>query len=261
VATILNCTTDPVPQNQLWLLFPSRDEELSFFYQINSRKSRIISSINFTQGRFANLEIFSFVIGIGIEAQHFCLKLKELIDSKIIQSPWLVLLAGFAGGCKFEQKSGDLFLVGKLMTNSQTLSFSSIFSFSPNFLEKNRIKTGFCATVGEIAGPENKIKLAVLGVDLVEMELNLVQPVFFNLKVNLICLRTILDEWDYSIPEELVSCINRGRLQFMALFYLILGKPWLLFSLMHLYSRSLIAKKKLGAGLHLIINECNKQNR
>ena len=93
----------------LWLLFPTWAEELSFLHCIQSKTHKHVSGVSFIEGDYSGFHICSFVVGVGTEAQQFCLQLSDLIlDNKLVR-PNLVLLAGFAGGCKKESKTGDVF--------------------------------------------------------------------------------------------------------------------------------------------------------
>ena len=63
----------------IWLLFPTWAEELSFLHCIQSKTNKHVSGVSFIEGDYSGYQICSFVVGVGKEAQQFCLQLSKLI--------------------------------------------------------------------------------------------------------------------------------------------------------------------------------------
>ena len=245
----------------LWLLFPTWAEELSFLHCIQSKTNKHVSGVSFIEGDYSGYQICSFVVGVGKEAQQFCLQLSELIlENKLIR-PNLVLLAGFAGGCKKESKTGDVFFVNRILDNHQTTIISEIISVDPNFFNQNLIRFGVAVTVDRVATPEVKKIFGKEGADLVEMELKLVHDIFFEIRVPVFCLRVILDDLGFTVPEKLATFVQKGRLLVLPLVLFVFFNPTSVWQLFLLGFKTSLAKKKLLLALVLLINGLGLKNR
>jgi nucleoside phosphorylase len=262
VATFLDTNqTDASELKLLWLLFPTWAEELSFLHRIQSKKHNRLSGVSFNEGKYAGFRICSFVVGVGSEAQQFCLQLSKLILENQKVRPNLVLLAGFAGGCKKESKTGDVFFVNCILDNHVTTIISETISVDPLFLNQNLIRFGVGVTVDRVATPEVKTILGKKGADLVEMEFKLVHDIFFEIRVPVFCLRVILDDLGFTIPEKLTTFVQKGRLLVLPLVFYLFFNPTSVLQLFLLGFKTSLAKKKLLLALLLLINGLGPKNR
>jgi len=262
VATFLeNNQTDASDIKLLWLLFPTWAEELSFLHRIQSKTDMHVSGVSFIEGDYLGLRICSFVVGVGTEAQQFCLQLSQLILENKLVRPELVLLAGFAGGCKKESKTGDVFFVNRILDDHQTLIISETILVDPLFLNQNLIRLGVGVTVDRVANPMVKMILGKEGADLVEMELKLVHDIFFEKRVPVFCLRVILDDLGFTVPEKLATFVQKGRLLVLPLVFFVFFNPTSVWQLFLLGLKTSLAKKKLLLALVLLINGLGLKNR
>lgn len=245
----------------LWLLFPTWAEELSFLHRIQSKKHNRVSGVSFIEGKYAGFRIFSFVVGVGSEARQCCLQLSELILGKKLARPDLVLLAGFAGGCKKDSKTGEVFFVNRILHDHPTRVDIETISHDPVFLNQNLIRFGVGVTVDRVATPAVKQRLGLKGADLVEMELKAVHDVFSNICVPVQCLRVILDDLGFTIPDKLGACVEKGRLLVLPLVSFVFFNPTSAWSLFQLGFRTSLAKKKLLLALQMLINGLDPMNR
>ena len=262
MATFLeNNQADASELKLLWLLFPTWAEELSFLHRIQLKTHNNVSGVSFIEGDYSGFRICSFVVGVGTEAQQFCLQLSELIlDNKLLR-PNLVLLAGFAGGCKKESKTGDVFFVNRILADHQTAIISETISLDPLFFNQNLIRLGVGVTVDRVATPELKKILGEEGADLVEMELKLVHDIFFEIMVPVFCLRVILDDLFFTVPEKLATFVKKGRLLVLPLVFFVFFNPTSVWQLFLLGFKTSLAKKKLLLALVLLINGLGPKNR
>ena len=245
----------------IWLLFPTWVEELSFLHRIQSKKHNRVSGVSFIEGNYAGFRICSFVVGVGSEARQCCLHLSELILEKKLARPDLVLLAGFAGGCKKDSKTGDIFFVNRILHDHPTRVEIETISHDPFFLNQNLIRFGVGATVDRVATPGIKQGLGLKGADLVEMELKLVHDVFSNICVPMQCLRVILDDLGFTIPDKLGTCVEKGRLLLLPLVFFVFFNPTSVWQLFLLGLKTSLAKKKLLLVLDMLINGLDPKNR
>ena len=245
----------------LWLLFPTWAEELSFLHRIQSKKYNRVSGVCFIAGEYHGFRILSFVVGVGADAQQCCLQLNDLISEKRLDRPDIVMLAGFAGGCKKESKTGDVFFVNNIIHDHQKTKISQSILIDPILFDQNLIRFGVGASVDRVATPAEKEMLGLKGADLVEMELNVVHEVFFKISVPFICLRVILDDLSFTVPEKLASCIQKGRLLVLPMLFFVFFNPQSLWTLFLLALKTSLAKKKLLLALEPIINGLNPKNR
>lgn len=245
----------------LWLLFPTWAEELSFLHRIQSKTHKHVSGVSFIEGDYSGFCICSFVVGVGIESQQFCLQLSELILENKLVRPNLVLLAGFAGGCKKESKTGDVFFVSHILDDHQTTIISETILVEPLFFNQNLIRFGVGVTVDRVATPEEKKILGEKGADLVEMELKLVHDIFFEIRVPVFCLRVILDDLGFKVPEKLATFVQKGRLLVLPLVFFVFFNPNSVWQLFLLGFKTSLAKKKLLLALVLLINGLGPKNR
>ena len=245
----------------LWLLFPTWAEELSFLHRIQSKTHKHVSGVSFIEGDYSGFCICSFVVGVGIESQQFCLQLSELILENKLVRPNLVLLAGFAGGCKKESKTGDVFFVSRILDDHQTTIISETILVEPLFFNQNLIRFGVGVTVDRVATPEEKKILGEKGADLVEMELKLVHDIFFEIRVPVFCLRVILDDLGFKVPEKLATFVQKGRLLVLPLVFFVFFNPNSVWQLFLLGFKTSLAKKKLLLALVLLINGLGPKNR
>jgi nucleoside phosphorylase len=262
VATFLDINqADTSELKLLWLLFPTWAEELSFLHRIQSKKHNRVSGVSFIEGKYAGFRICSFVVGVGTEARQFCLQLSELILENKLFRPNLVLLAGFAGGCKKESKTGDVFFVSRILDDHQKTIISHTILVDPLFFNQNLIRFGVGVTVDRVATPEKKKILGKKGADLVEMELKLVHDIFFEIRVPVFCLRVILDDLGFTVPEKLATFVQKGRLLVLPLVFFVFFNPTSVWQLFLLGFKTSLAKKKLLLALVLLINGLSPKNR
>lgn len=245
----------------LWLLFPTWAEELSFLHRIQSKTHKHVSGVSFIEGDYSGFRICSFVIGVGIESKQFCLRLSELILENKLVRPNLVLLAGFAGGCKKESNTGDVFFVDRILDDHQTTIISDTILVEPLFFNQNWIRFGVGVTVDRVATPEEKKILGEKGADLVEMELKLVHDIFFGIRVPVFCLRVILDDLRFTVPEKVATFVQNGRLLVLPLVFYVFFNPTSVWQLFLLGFKTSLAKKKLLLALLLLINGLGPKNR
>ena len=245
----------------LWLLFPTWAEELSFLHCIQSKTHKHVSGVSFIEGDYSGFHICSFVVGVGTEAQQFCLQLSDLILENKLVRPNLVLLAGFAGGCKKESKTGDVIFVNRILADHQTTIISETISVDPIFFNQNLIRFGVGVTVDRVATPAVKKILGKEGADLVEMELKLVHDIFFEIRVPVFCLRVILDDLGFTVPEKLATFVQKGRLLVLPLVFFVFFNPTSVWQLFLLKCKTSLAKKKLLLALVLLINGLGPKNR
>ena len=262
MATFLDINqTDASELKLLWLLFPTWAEELSFLHRIQSKTHKHVSGVSFIEGDYSGFCICSFVVGVGIESQQFCLQLSELILENKLVRPNLVLLAGFAGGCKKESKTGDVFFVSRILDDHQTTIISETILVEPLFFNQNLIRFGVGVTVDRVATPEEKKILGEKGADLVEMEFKLVHDIFFEIRVPVFCLRVILDDLGFTVPEKLATFVQKGRLLVLPLVFYVFFKPNSVWQLVLLAFKTSLAKKKILLALVLLINGLVPKNR
>ena len=262
MATFLENNQADAPELKfLWLLFPTWAEELSFLHRIQSKTLNHVSGVSFVEGNYSGFRICSFVVGVGKEAQQFCLQLSELILENKLVRPNLVLLAGFAGGCKKESKTGDVFFVSRILDDHQTTIISETILVEPLFFNQNLIRFGVGVTVDRVATPEEKKILGEKGADLVEMELKLVHDIFFEIRVPVFCLRVILDDLGFKVPEKLATFVQKGRLLVLPLVFFVFFNPNSVWQLFLLGFKTSLAKKKLLLALVLLINGLGPKNR
>ena len=245
----------------LWLLFPTWAEELSFLHRIQSKKHNLVSGVSFIEGEFSGFRIFSFIVGVGADAMQCCLQLNKLILEKKLHSPDLVLLAGFAGGCKKEIKTGDVFFVNKILIDNQINLIPETISVDSILINQNVIHFGVCASVDQVATPEEKSILGFNGADLVDMELKGLQDVFLKSGITFFCVRVILDDLSCKVPKKLATCVQKGRLLVLPLVFFVFFNPRSLWTLFLLSLKTSLAKKKLLSALELLINGLNPKNR
>ena len=245
----------------LWLLFPTWAEELSFLHRIQSKTHNHVSGVSFIEGDFSGFRICSFVVGVGVESKQFCLQLSKLILENKLVRPNLVLLAGFAGGCKKESMTGDVFFVNRIIYDHQTTIISETILVDPLFFNQNLIRLGVGVTVDRVANPAVKMILGKEGADLVEMELKLVHDIFFEIRVPVFCLRVILDDLAFAVPEKLATFVQKGRLLVLPLVFFVFFNPTSVWQLFLLGFKTSLAKKKLLLGLVLLINGLGPKNR
>ncbi len=245
----------------IWLLFPTWAEELSFLHCIQSKKHNRVSGVSFIEGKYAGFRICSFVVGVGLEARQCCLHLSEVILEKKLARPDLVLLAGFAGGCKKDSNTGDVFIVNRVPHDPPTTV--DIDTIAPNsvFFNQNLIRFGVGVTVNQVATPAVKHGLGLKGADLVEMELELIHDVFLNISVPVKCLRVILDDLSFTIPDKLGDCVEKGRLLVLSLVFFMVFNPTSIWLLLQLWLKTSLAKKKLLLALELFLNGLDSKNR
>lgn len=262
MATFLeNNQADASELKLLWLLFPTWAEELSFLHRIQLKTHNHVSGVSFIEGDYSGFRICSFVVGVGIEARQFCLQLSELILENKLFRPNLVLLAGFAGGCKKESKTGDVFFVNRILDDHQTTIISETILVDPLFFNQNLIRVGVGVTVDRVATPAVKKILGEEGADLVEMELKLVHDIFFEIMVPVFCLRVILDDLFFTVPEKLANFVQKGRLLVLPLVFFVFFNPTSVWQLFLLGFKTSLAKKKLLLALVLLINGLGPKNR
>ena len=262
MATFLDINqTDASELKLLWLLFPTWAEELSFLHRIQSKTHKHVSGVSFIEGDYSGFSICSFVVGVGTEAQQFCLQLSELILENKLVRPNLVLLAGFAGGCKKESKTGDVFFVSRILDDHQTTMISETILVEPLFFNQNLIRFGVGVTVDRVATPEEKKILGEKGADLVEMEFKLVHDIFFEIRVPVFCLRVILDDLGFTVPEKLATFVQKGRLLVLPLVFYVFFNPNSVWQLVLLAFKTSLAKKKILLALVLLINGLVPKNR
>jgi len=262
VATFLeNNQADASEIKLLWFLFPTWAEELSFLHRIQTKTPNQVSGISFIEGDYSGFRISSFVVGVGEEAQQFSLQLSELILENKLVRPDLVLLAGFAGGCKKGSKTGDVFFVNRILADHQTTIISETISVDPLFFNQNLIRLGVGVTVDRVATPAVKEILGEEGADLVEMELKLVNDIFFEIRVPVFCLRVILDDLGFTVPEKLATFVQKGRLLVLPLVFYVFFNPTAVWQLLHLGFKTSLAKKKLLLALVVLINGLGPKNR
>ena len=245
----------------LWLLFPTWAEELSFLHRIQSKIYNSVSGVSFIEGTYPGFRILSFIVGVGTDAQQCCLQLNDLILEKKLDRPDLVLLAGFAGGCKKESKTGDVFFVNTILHDHQKTIISETIVVDPLLFDQKLIRFGVGASVDRVANPAEKEILGFKGADLVEMELKAVHDVFFKISVPFICLRVILDDLSFKVPEKLANCIQKGRLLVPPMLFFVFFNPKSLWTLFLLSLKTSLAKKKLLLALEPLINGLNPKNR
>lgn len=245
----------------IWLLFPTWAEELSFLHRIQSKKHNRVSGASFIEGKYSGFRIFSFVVGVGVDAQQCCMQLNELILEKKLVKPDFVLLAGFAGGCKKDSKTGDVFFVNRMLHDPQSIVISETISANTLFFNQNLIRFGVGVTVDRVATPAVKQILGLKGADLVEMELKVVCDVFSNNSLPVHCLRVILDDLGFTIPEKLGTCVVKGRLLLLPLVFFVFFNPISVWPLFQLGFNISLAKKKLLLALELLINGLDPKNR
>lgn len=262
MATFLEINqTDSSGAKLLWLLFPTWAEELSFLHRIQSKKYNHVSGVSFVEGAYQGFRISSFIIGVGVDAHQCCLQLNDLISGKRLDKPDLVLLVGFAGGCKKDSETGDVFFVNSILHNHQKNIISETIEIDPLLFDQKLIRFGVGASVGRVATPAEKEILGLEGADLVEMELKFVLDVFFKISVPFICLRVILDDLSFTVPEKMASFIQKGRLLVAPMFFFVFFNPKSLWTLFLLGLKTSLAKKKLLLVLELFINGLNPKNR
>ena len=262
MATFLeNNQVDASEIKLLWLLFPTWAEELSFLHRIQLKTDMHFSGVSFIEGDYSGFRICSFVVGVGTEAQQFCLQLSQLILENKLVRPDLVLLAGFAGGCKKESKTGDVFFVNRILDDHQTTIISEAILVDSLFLNQNLIQLGVGVTVDRVANPAVKMILGKEGADLVEMELKLVHDIFFKIRVPVYCLRVILDDLAFRVPEKLTTFVQKGRLLLLPLVFFVILNPTSVWQLFQLGFKTSLAKKKLLLALVLLINGLSPKNR
>jgi len=262
VATFLEINqADSSELKHLWLLFPTWAEELSFLHRIQSKKYNLVSGVSFIEGEFSGFRILSFIVGVGTDAKQCCSQLNELILEKKLPRPDLVLLAGFAGGCKKESKTGDVFFVDRILHDNQMTIIPETIAVASLLLNQNMIRFGVGATVDQVATPVEKAILGLNGADLVEMELKVVYDVFFKIRVPFFCLRVILDDLSFKVPQKLAICVRKGRLLVLPLVFFVFFNPKSLWVLFLLGFKTSLAKKKLLSALELLINGLNPKNR
>ncbi len=262
MATFLDINqTDASELKLLWLLFPTWAEELSFLHRIQSKTHKHVSGVSFIEGDYSGFSICSFVVGVGTEAQQFCLQLSELILENKLVGPNLVLLAGFAGGCKKESKTGDVFFVNRILDDDLMTIISETISVDPLFLNQNLIRFGVGVTVDRVATPEVKKILGEQGADLVEMEFKLVHDIFFEIRVPVFCLRVILDDLGFTVPDKLATFVQKGRLLVLPLVFYVFFNPNSVWQLVLLAFKTSLAKKKILLALVLLINGLVPKNR
>lgn len=262
MATFLDINQADVSELKLlWLLFPTWVEELSFLHRIQSKKHNRVSEVSFIEGSYAGFRICSFVMGVGSEARQCCLHLRELIVEKKLARPDMILLAGFAGGCKKDSKTGDIFFVNRILHDHLTGEDLETISHDPFFLNQNLFRFGVGATVDRVATSEVKHGLGLKGADLVEMEFKLVRDVFSNICVPMQCLRVILDDLNFTIPNKLGACIRKGRLLLLPLVSFVVFNPTSAWQMLLLGLKTSLAKKKLLLVLDMLINGLDPKNR
>lgn len=262
MATFLDINqSDTSDLKLLWLLFPTWEEELSFLHNIKSKKQNHVSEISLIEGDYSCFRIFSFVVGVGVEAREFCLQLSKLVLEKKLARPDFALLAGFAGGCKKESKTGDVFFVNRILHDQKTTKISGIISAEAFLLNQNLIQFGVGVSVDRVATPAVKQILGLRGADLVDMELEAVHDVFFDIDLPICCLRVILDDLVFSVPEKLATCIQKGRLLLLRLVTFVFFNPNSVWRLFLLWLKTSLAKKKLLLALELLINGLDPKNR
>ena len=263
MATFLeNNQVDAPELKLLWLLFPTWAEELSFLHRIQSKTHNHVLGVSFIEGDYSGFRICSFVVGVGIEAQQFCLQLSELILENKLVRPNLVLLAGFAGGCKKESNTGDVFFVNRIIDDHhQTTIISETISGDPLFFNQNLIRLGVGVTVDRVANPAVKMILGKEGADLVEMELKLVHDIFFEIRVPVFCLRVILDDLAFAVPEKLATFVQKGRLLVLPLVFFVFFNPTSVRKFFLLGFKTSLAKKKLLLAIVHLINGLGPKNR
>lgn len=244
----------------LWLLFPTRVEELSFFEKFESKKQLFVAGIPFKSTDLIGASVHSFVTGVGVESVHFCNRLIDLIANKEVQMPDFVLLAGFAGGCKKKHKTGDVFIIKSIMHESREILLDEIQFPDAFFLNQSIVSQGVGVCVDHIANSDEKKKFGLSGADLVEMEYFGVRSVFLKINLPVYCIRVILDDSEYSIPEKISKCLNGGKVSLLPLFQLIILNPMIAVILVQLALKSSVAKKKLLMGLTLLTSTLAPKN-
>ena len=116
-------------------------------------------------------------------------------------------------------------------------------------------------TVDRVATPAVKKILGKEGADLVEMELKLVHDIFFEIRVPVFCLRVILDDLGFKVPEKLATFVQKGRLLVLPLVFFVFFNPNSVWQLFLLGFKTSLAKKKLLLALVLLINGLGPKNR
>jgi hypothetical protein len=75
------------------------------------------------------------------------------------------------------------------------------------------------------------------------------------------CLRVILDDLGFTIPDKLGACVEKGRLLILPLVFFVFFNPTSVWQLFLLGLKTSLAKKKLLLVLDMLINGLDPKNR
>lgn len=225
----------------IWIFFPTRREA-------NSLPGR---NVIFSPGIVAqkvlpsHLQVFSFVIGMGVH----CLKrvncLVDGIASGLVTKPDWIILSGYAGACQGDLATGDTILATQV---------SYLGERFPLFHEKisamETLRLGPMASVDNIASEKEKGELKKKDFLAVEMEAGqILKALGARLPCPMIMVRVILDRLGYNFPAVIGKALFSSTKT--SWFWTMKGflNPWNWGELVSLWKMS----KKANVELHKVL--------